>query len=77
MLREEAREEELEQYFGKWSKFREVSVLEPSFPGGVSDDLLNTISVEGVTGEADGVNHYALPGPDTTQLRTPGELKVK
>lgn len=56
MLREEAREEELEQYFAKWSKFGEISVLEPSFPGNMSDDQLNTMSVEEVTGEADSVN---------------------
>lgn len=62
MLREdEARAGKLEKYFAKWSQLGEISMLEPFFPDSVSDDYLNTMSVEEAAGEVNSVNHSALP----------------
>lgn len=49
-------------------------MLEPFFPGSVSDDYLNTMSVVEIA-DVDNMNHYALPGPDTIHLRTLEGLK--
>lgn len=51
-------------------------MLEPFFCGSVSDDYLNTMSVEGIA-EVDSVNYNALPGPETIHLRTLERLRVK